>query len=130
MSSLGSFGSVLFAVSSEKVLTWLSLQRGQAGRFARHEVLEGKPLLEFLGPSLDSFDLSIRLDANLGVDPEQVMEELRGYATSGEEQALILGGRHVGRYCLLEVREQWTRHDGQGAPSTIFADLRLEEYVD
>lgn len=72
---IGTLGTkIVFEVSAEQVLTFESLSREVAGRWAAHEILGAKPKTEYLGPAAQTASLTIRLSAALGVKPRTMLE--------------------------------------------------------
>lgn len=130
MSELGSFGSVVFSVSDGQVMTFRNLQRRGDARFARHDVLNVKPRLEFLGPGLEKIEFEIMLDIGLGVDPETELKGLRGIRDAGEEKVLVIAGGNIGSFCLVSLHETWTRTAGDGRLLAAMVKLSLEEFID
>jgi phage protein U len=127
---LGSFGNIVFEASADKVRTWQKFQRKGAARFAEHPVLGGKPRLESLGPALDTIDLQIRLDSQLGLTPLAEIEALRTIKDSGEEQHLIIGGQPWGKFVLVDLNEDHVRHGKDGLLLLAIIDLQLKEYAE
>ena len=58
---LGMIGTLPFVCSHEKVMTFSNLQTEQSVRYATHEVIGKKPVLEFIGESLSRVSFQIRL---------------------------------------------------------------------
>lgn len=126
---LGAFGNIVFETSDSRVRTWQQMSRKGTARFAKHVVAEGKPQLEFLGPDLEELNISIRLSAQLGVDPETELENMRAIRDAGEEKTLVVGGRVVGKFVLEEVNEEHRRHNGYGGLLLAEVQIKLTEYV-
>ncbi|TGV23874.1 hypothetical protein EN829_044785, partial [Mesorhizobium sp. M00.F.Ca.ET.186.01.1.1] len=70
---IGSFGSLIFEVTHEKVRTFDELTRSATARWSKHERFGQKPRSEFLGPDLDSISFKMRFDAQYGVNPKSEM---------------------------------------------------------
>lgn len=127
---IGSYGTVVFEASADRVRTWQAASRQGRARWARHDVLGRKPLLEFTGLDLEQVELAIRLDASLGVNPAQELRSLRDLRDAGEPSALTLGGAVLGRYALESVSETWRNTDAAGRLILAEATLSLVEYVE
>ena len=126
---IGSFSTIIFETSAELIRTWQQMSRKGSARFAEHVVAEGKPRLEFTGPGLEEMSLSIRLDAQLGIDPETELEDMRGIRDAGKEQTLVIGGKVIGKFVLEEISEEHKRHDGSGGLLLAEVTLKLKEYA-
>lgn len=126
---LGSFGPIVFETSSELVRTWQQMSRKGGARFHEHVVAQGKPLLEFLGPSLEEMTFTMRLDAQLGLDPAMELERMRETRDTGKEQVLVVGGLVIGKFVLEDLSEDHKRHSGIGRLMVAEVTVKLKEYV-
>ena len=129
MGVVGSYGDIVFQVSADKVRTWEEASRTGKARWARHELLGRKPIMEYTGPDLATFALTIRLDAGLGVDPAQELKDLQDLRDGAEPKMLVLGGRVQGLYALESIDETWQRTDKAGNILLARARLALTEYI-
>jgi phage protein U len=126
---IGSLGDVVFTASSELVRTFADLAHKTAGRWTAHEVIGQKPAQEFGGAALRTLSLSIRLDVDLGVDPETEAAALRTSVETGEVLALLLDGEPRGDWVCKELGETWRHVDANGRARVIDLSLALEEYA-
>lgn len=92
MATLGSFGALIFQVSSSRVLTYSELEESVKGRWVNHEPINDVVLSEFLGPGQDESSLKVIFTPLLGVDPDASYKLLRELTRKGEYFPLILGG--------------------------------------
>ena len=121
---IGTLGTkIVFEVSAEQVLTFESLSREVAGRWAAHEILGAKPKTEYLGPAAQTASLTIRLSAALGVKPRAMLE-------SGDAEYLIIGGKMIGRnrFYIESASESWDRIYSRGELAAASVTLNLGEY--
>lgn len=125
---IGSLGSVVFAASSSVVRTFSGATRSSSSRWAIHEVIGRPPIVEYLGRGLRSLTLPIRLDRDLGVDPEAEIAALREACEGGTVLPLILGGEPRGRWTLQGLEEAWRQVDANGTLRVVDATLALQEY--
>lgn len=130
MGQIGTFGEIVFEVSSNKIQTFTDFSRSGSGRWATHEINLQKPLPEFLGPGQEEISFSVRLDVQLGVNPETELQKLRKMRDTGAIAYLIVGGKPVSQnmWLLESIREQHKTHDGQGRLLAANVDLSLKEY--
>lgn len=125
---IGTFGPVTFTSSSSAVRTFSDFQRSRSYRFAKHEVLSGKPKLEGIAPELDSVSFNMRFDMALGVDPKSELAALE--ATLGEAHFLMVGGTPLGLFVIEKMDEDWRRIDGAGRLLVASVSLQLTEYIE
>jgi phage protein U len=128
MAVVGSFGGITFEVSADRLYLISGASRKSEAKVEEHEVVGGKPRLEFMAPKLDAIDFEIFLHAGHGVDPMTEIEKLRAMARQGEVQRLILGGRNYGRYLLVTVDEDWRRSLGDGRIIVASVKVSFKEY--
>lgn len=126
--SLGTWGDLVFEVSSDRMRTWQSKSRSGEARYADHEVHLAKPVAEFLGPSLDSFTVSMRFDAERGVNPEDELAKLRKARDTGQVETLVIGGAPVFDCTLRGLNEDHRHHDKEGHILVAIAELTFKEY--
>ncbi|MCL6479550.1 MAG: phage tail protein [Peptococcaceae bacterium] len=131
MGVIGSFGDIVFEVSSEKIRTIDDFSRSASGRWAKHEIMGQKPKSEFLGPDLDVISFKMRFDVQFGVNPKAEMDKLLIMCRNGQAETLIVGGNALGvdKWVIKSVTQNWLRFDGSGRCIVGGADVTLEEYV-
>lgn len=128
---IGSLGPVVFSVSSLAVLTPNNISRTAGKRTATHTVIEGKPLLEYLGADLQTFSFDITLSAEHGVRPRAMLDLLVEMAEGKMAYPLQIGGRPVGKnlWSLDKVSEAWNTLYSMGELSEATVNLSLTEYL-
>jgi phage protein U len=131
MGVIGSFGDIIFEVSSEKVRTIDDFSRSEAGRWAAHEIIGQKPKSEFLGPGLGAIAFKMRFDIRFGVNPKTEMDKLLIMCRSGIAETLIVGGTALGvdKWVIKSVTQNWQHFDNAGRCIVGGTDVALEEYV-
>ena len=128
---IGTFGPIVFSVSSFRVLTLNNISHSASKRTTKHEVIEGKPLLEHLGPNLESFNFDIRIKAQLGIKPRDMLDQLKEMAQSNEAHPLVIGGRPVGDndWSLTSISDTWDVVYSGGELAEASVKLSLTEYL-
>ena len=126
---IGFLGDIPIEASEDRMRTWIALSRSGAARWATHEVIAGKPKLEFIGPGLSSFSMTIHLDINRGVVPRDEVARFRANRDAGNALQFTVGGQLVGDYVIKEVGEDHKRVDKNGVVLFCVATLQLEEYT-
>jgi hypothetical protein len=129
---IGSFGPIVFSVSSLAVLTLNNIARTAGKRTTTHTVIEGKPITEYLGADLQSFKFDITLSAEHGVRPRAMLDALAEMAEGKMAYPLQIGGRPVGKHMwsLDQVSESWNHLYSLGELSEATVSLSLTEYIE
>lgn len=128
---IGILGFVTFETSSRRIRTFNSLQRSGSSRWATHEIIGKKPVLEFLGPGVEQIAFEMRLDIALGVDPADSFMFLRWSRDNGFAMPFILGGQPVSEnlWVIQSMNENWRNVDNRGKLLSAEAEITLMEYV-
>ena len=129
--AIGSFGNIIFSVSSSKVYTFDDFKRSTKSRWATHEILGKKPISEYLGEDLDNISLKIQLHAELGVDPLAEYEKIINACRDGRVEFLVIGTHIHGRYkWYIEDVSLVVKHfDGNGNVIFCECDVKFKEYA-
>ncbi|KHF33395.1 phage tail protein [Paenibacillus sp. USDA918EY] len=128
---VGVLGDIVFIVTSYKVRTFESLTRTSNDRWANNDIIHKKPRSQFLGPGLDTFDLTVRVDARLGLNPRAEVDKLVKYSREGKVMKFTVGGKGMGvdRVKIISLTQNWERLDNRGNLISATYSLTLEEYV-
>lgn len=127
-SAIGSLGQLPFVCSDSKVFTFSDLTRDTKTRWAKHDIIGKKPVLEFIGHDLSSVSLKIRLDISLGVPPKKGLDRLNRMRENRLYKTLIIGGEYLGRYVIESIGEVRKFHTGNGVCQVAEATLTLTEW--
>lgn len=127
MPVLGVFGEVPFVCAYDKVFTFNDLSRSRSVRWAKHDVIGAKPVLEYVGPELDKVSLKIRFDTSLNMPPAAGLLMLKKLTDDHEAKALVIGGEYVGRFVIESVTETRRHHTGAGVCIVAEAAIELTE---
>nr|WP_305146908.1 phage tail protein [Cloacibacillus evryensis] len=112
------------------VRTFSDLQQKSAARYAEHEVIGKKPVLEFLGPGLEEISFKVQLLSSLGVDPDKEIKVLQEMRDAGEVGQLIFGETKIGKFVITDLSASEGPRDKQGAPTWIEAEINIKEYIE
>lgn len=128
---IGTFGPVVFEVSSEKVSTFDNFQRTESGRWAAHEVLHQKPKSEFLGPDVGSITFDMNFNVFLNVHPQKEIDKLIRLVRVGAVHTLIIGEKRHGihKWKITSVGQTYKTWDNRGNVLSATVSVSLEEYV-
>lgn len=125
---MGALGSLPFVCAFGKVLTYNDLSRDLSVRWAQHDVIGQKPVLEYVGDDLARVSLTIRFDSNLGVPPLIGLNHLQRMLENKEVKTLVLGGEYLGRFVIESVSEDRKFHSGAGVCIIAEASVNLIEW--
>ncbi len=120
---IGMLGLFIFTVSQDVFLTFKGLSISRSARYSTHELYNGRPALEYLGPSLESATMTVRLDVSKGVNPAEELKNLKDILESGEAQDLIIGDENIGQFVLESFIESLNVIDGKG--NVLVAEVAL-----
>lgn len=129
--TIGTLGNIVFETSTEKIRTFDNFKKKNSARFATHDVMNRKPVLEYLGPGLDNISFSMRFDVMLGVNPADEMKALREIRDKGEAVELVIGGQPVSEnlWVVIDISEDWSKIDNRGNIIIANVEVSLQEYV-
>lgn len=125
---MGALGSLPFVCAFGKVLTYNDVSRDLSVRWAQHDVIGQKPVLEYVGDDLARVSLTIRFDSNLGVPPLIGLNHLQRMLENKEVKTLVLGGEYLGRFVIESVSEDRKFHSGAGICIIAEATVNLIEW--
>jgi len=127
---IGSYGEIVFEVSMDRVRTFDNFTRSGSGRWENHDIISLKPMPEFIGPGQEDISFSIRLDAAMGLNPENELQKLRDMRDTGEVAQLIIGSKPVTNnlWLLESLQEQQRVFDNKGRLILADVELSLKEY--
>lgn len=127
---VGSLGKTIFGCSSFYIKTINNLSGDKSVRWIEHEVMHGKPKLQFEGVALDELKLNIHLNAAWNVNPTAAAKEFEEYMKKGQKLKFILGSRVVGSgwYVITSMSETYKAYTSLGNVSKMELSLSLKEY--
>lgn len=127
---VGSMGDIPFVVSYGKIRTFSDYGRSGSGRWAKHDLIGRKPVMEFLGPDVEKVSMKIQLRTDHGINPESELGRLRKMRDTGAVFPFILGGAPVSdNYWLLEdIGENVSYWRAGGKILSVSVDITLTEF--
>lgn len=128
---IGSLGSIVFEVSSRKVRTFKDLKRTTKARYASHEIVGQKPILEYLGPDGEEISFTMQFSLSLGVNPQEETDKVRRLCERGVAMYFVLCNSVVGsnQWVIESVGESVDTIDNNGRVVLTQIDVTLKEYV-
>ena len=129
---IGSYGDIVFEVSSERVKTFRDFQIQRSAKYSEHAIHGGKALIEFTGLSPASLSINIRLDAGLGLNPKEELNMLYEVLNNHITMPFILDGEPQGDnlWVLESIDEKREIIDNHGTLIAAEISLKLKEYIE
>lgn len=129
---IGSYGDIVFEVSSERVKTFRDFQIQRSAKYSEHAIHGRKALLEFTGLSPASLSINIRLDAGLGLNPKEELNMLYEVLNNHITMPFILDGEPQGDnlWVLESIDEKREIIDTHGTLIAAEITLKLKEYIE
>jgi phage protein U len=113
---IGAWGIYIFEISSQNGVTntFDHLTDTNVSRYAEHKILQGIPLLEFVGEELITVTLSLNFVLPYTADPVAMLQLMKMQKSLRTPLPLIVGEALVGRdlltlFVLTEIKTEWNR---------------------
>ena len=132
MAKIGNFGNlIVFETSDSRILNFNNFQRTVSASWKSHERIGKKPLSEFAGPELQEITFSVTLNAQYGIQPRKVLENLEKAVETGQVEFLIIGAAKIGknRWKIVKMSEAWETILNRGELLKATVNLTMEEYL-
>ncbi|MBC2855419.1 phage tail protein [Cetobacterium sp. 2A] len=131
LSSVGSFGKVIFKVSSLGTLSPNNYKIDRAPKTKKHQIINNPDITEFQGRQLIRVSLGIKLIYSL-TNIERARGRLTEYINEGHHFPLVLSGKKIGNntFILTKYSEKVTKTDRIGTPLVVELDVSFEEYIE
>ncbi len=136
---VGSLGEIVFEVAPDeasaighRVRTFQDRSESGEARWATHDVPGAKPIMEFIGPACDAGDITVRLNAELGIDVDAEIQRAREYRDTGRLLTFFIGDKPIGgagvRWVITAVGVSYgPQTKRNGSPLTADMQLHLEQ---
>lgn len=128
---IGFYGDIVFETSDKRILNFSGFNRNASSRWANHEVIEGKPVSEFIGPNLDSISFTVHLKGLSGVKVKEEMDKWLIKCREGTIDTLVIGNSSIGmnKWKVLSVSQMWNVILNKGELLSGDVEVELEEYI-
>lgn len=130
--AIGSFGKLItFETSDKKILTFEELKRSGEARWKDHDRIGKRPRSQFLGPGLDKFSMTIKLDARHGIKPRATMTAIRKHRNAGTPEYLVIKGSKIctNKLVITKTSETWAEVWNKGELVRAEMEIEFKEYV-
>lgn len=131
LNSIGSYGKVVFKVSSLGVLSPNDYKIDRAAKIKKHSLINNPDITEFQGRQLINVSFGIKLISTL-TNITQAREKLTKYVDEGHHYPLVLSGKKIGEntFILTKCTEKVVKTDRIGTPIVVELEISLEEYIE
>jgi hypothetical protein len=131
MAKIGSFGDLVFSVSSKTIKTFDEMSWKTSANYETHDRHLKADLLEFQGPELDTISFSIAFSVFLGTNPLNEIKKLDKIIRKGIAKRLVIGGKVYGSYkwVILDATKDLERFDNHGNLWAATVKLSIKEYA-
>lgn len=131
ISSLGSFGKIVFRVSQDNLLTPSQVGVTVSARHKKHSRIAAVDITEFETRQLKKITLPIKLYRDL-CNINTTIRELTRICEAGEHYPLILARKQVGEhnFTITSFTYSYSKSDAIGSPLVVDVNLTLEEYIE
>jgi phage protein U len=116
---IGAWGGYIFEISSDNGVTntFDHLTDSNISRYAEHKIIQGIPLLEFVGEELITVTLSLNFVLPYTADPVAMLTLMKLQKQLRTPLPLIVGEALVGRdlltlFVLTDIKTEWNRFYG------------------
>ena len=130
MSKIGNWGTgIKFQTSDSMILTFTDFKRKASVRTNKHNMINGKPKLEFLGSDLQTVTFRMELNALLGVRPRKVEDKIIRKMNAGYVAPLVIGGKKIlSKAMVTNVSSAYNIVLRRGEILSMVIDVTMMEY--
>lgn len=131
MGSIGTYGDIIFKISSIDLISPESYDVAISSKVKKHQIINNPDITEFQGRNLRKISLPIKLVGTL-TNINKSISTLTNYTEEGIDKPFIFGGEKIGdnNYRIENFNYTVAKTDVFGAPLVVNANLSLEEYID
>ena len=131
MNSIGSFGKIIFKVSSLETLSPNDYEVTIASKVKKHSLINSPDITEYQGRELITVSFGIKLLYSL-TNVSEAIGKLNKYCNEGHHFPLVLGGKKIGdhNFIIKSFSRKITKTDKIGTPLVIDCNISLEEYIE
>jgi len=114
-----------------EIITWVEELDGQHGHdYPQHEVIEGKPLLQWIGGKLSSYRFKYHLHCGMIMSPRQQFEFLKKVMDEHKALPFLKGnGTYMGTYVITDLTDDYRFETDRGGVIEMGGEMSLLEFV-
>lgn len=126
---LGSYGKITFKVTEDEIKIFNDFSISRKARYAAHERINNKPLLQFMGLEADSISFNMQLVQGITGNVSDDLKSLQDMFKKAEVHPLFLGQKKLGSFVIESISEAYSMMDNFGNLEIVNISLSLKEYV-
>ena len=117
-------------ISFELITYFDGLEGKKSYTFAEHQVIEGKPRLQFIGEGLDEITIQLRFHVQY-CDPYAEFKRIQEAAATHQALPFVFGnGIYKGQFVITEIGDTVENTAADGTLIAMGARVALKEWVD
>lgn len=122
--------ALLGGIQFDLVTFWDGYSFVDASKYARHEVIEGKPRLQRIGEELSELTIELAFH-DFYCEPSEELDKLQDARKAGRVLPLIFGdGVVAGDFVIERLQVNRQSDSALGQPESLSATMTLIEYVE
>lgn len=126
---LGSYGKITFKVTEDEIKIFNDFSISRKARYAAHERINNKPLLQFMGLEADSISFNMQLVQGITGNVSDDLKSLQDMFKKAEVHPLFLGQKKLGSFVIESISEAYSMIDNLGNLEIVTINLSLKEYT-
>ena len=116
-------------IKFELITYFNGLQERSSYNYAQHDRINNKPVLQFLGKTLQEQDLKLNFHRTF-CTPEDEIKKLKTVADKATPLKFIKGnGEYIGVFVIEEIQSSTEQASSEGDLISIQVDIRIKEYT-
>lgn len=130
MNSIGSFGKIIFQVSTLETLSPNDYDIKVAPKLKEHSLINRPNITEYQGRELINVSFGLKLIYTL-TNVSNAIDKLNEYCIKGHHFPLVLSGEKIGdnSFIITDFSRKITKTDKIGNPLVVECSLSLKEYI-
>ena len=129
---VGLYGEIVFGIAAGQGFLIEELKESSRAKFVEHNILNSKPITEFVGLENDNVSLSMNFIAGYTTPPIVAIPLLQGLLRRPKAYPLLVGKRVIGslssQFVLTEITCTYKYLTGDGTLMAADIDVSLKEY--
>jgi len=126
----GALGACPFYCSDSMVATFHKTSQSLGERWAEHQVIGGRPVLEWTGRKCRTYALELRLDSTLGSMPGVLIAVLTKLMEAHKPVPLLIGPQYCGTVVIESIDVEGVHWTGAGVMQVANVNVKCKGVTD